>query len=762
MNQAYPRQPAEKWRFAKLGGFDQVELKRASDLLALPELDQKLWAALSCPTHGLYFDERTLQLLDSDGDGRIRVPEVLAAVRWVGKVLKNPSDLLQQKASLPLAAINDHDEEGKQLLACAKEVLKNLGKPQASEITDEDLADMAKIFAETRFNGDGIVPAKAAADETGQAAISDIMACQGELIDRCGEPGIDAEKLTQFFADAQVYYDWWRECDREAAQVRGNIADPESAAASLDKIKAKIDDYFTRCRLAAFDERAATALNPSDARYEQLAGFDLAPELEAVAQLPLATIGPDRDLPLGGGLNPAWSDALAQLRADVLTPLLGTLESLSYAQWRDVLGRFADYRAWLAQKPASAAAGLPIASVKTYLESGTQAKLAALIEQDLALKAEADAIDGLSRLLHYHRDLYRLLNNFVSFRDFYTAEPHAIFQAGTLYLDGRACRLCVKVDDVATHGKLAELSKIFLAYCECRRQGSSEKLTIAAAFTDGDSDNLRVGRNGVFYDRAGQDWDATVVKIIENPISIQQAFWAPYKRVARMINEQLEKSASARDKAAHEGAFKGINEAGAQAGEGKAPPAATAFDVGKFAGIFAAIGLAIGAIGTALASVFSGFLALQWWQMPPVIAGIMMAVSGPSMFIAFLKLRQRNLAPLLDACGWAVNAKAYINIPFGHLLTDVAKLPKDAETHLADPFGEKPSRWPALLLLLALLAGAGWAWRQGYIGPATAPPTAGETPATAPAPANGPIAPPGPATPTPAPEAAKPAAKPAK
>ena len=72
-----------------------------------------------------------------------------------------------------------------------------------------------------------------------------------------------------------------------------------------------------------------------------------------------------------------------------------------------------------------------------------------------------------------------------------------------------------------------------------------EKMTIAAAFTDGDSDNLMVGRNGLFYDRKGQDWDATITKIIENPISIRQAFWAPYKKLVRLIEEQVARRAAA-------------------------------------------------------------------------------------------------------------------------------------------------------------------------------------------------------------------------
>ncbi len=733
---------SEKWRFARLGGFDQVELTRGSDLLALPALDQKLWAALSCPTQGLFFDKQTLALLDTDNDGRIRANEVIEALRWVSKVLKNPADLIQTNSSLPLAAINDADEEGRQLLASAREILKNLGKADATELTTDDLADMTKIFADTRFNGDGIIPVKAATDDAGQQAIQDVITCCGEVEDRCGEPGINLEKIEQFFKDANAYFDWWQHSDNEAVQIRSKIADTETAAALLAQLSPKIDDFYTRCQLAAFDAGAATLLNPADSLYEQLAGIDVSAASQEVAKLPLAAIASGSDLPLSTGLNPAWRDAVIQLKTLVLVPLLGETDKLSFAQWQNVIGQFADYQAWLQQKPANSVEGLGLERIKTLLQNNTETTLNGLISEDLALEPHAHAIDSVVRLLHYYRDLYTLLNNFVSFRDFYSAEPHGIFQAGTLYLDGRSCQLCVKVENVDNHAKLAELSKMFLAYCECRRQGSNETFTIAAAFTGGDSDNLRVGRNGVFYDRSGLDWDATIVKIIENPISIKEAFWSPYKRVARMINEQLEKSASARDKAAQANTFKGVSEAGA-ADPAKAPPAP--FDVAKFAGIFAAIGLAIGAIGTALAAVLGSFMSLAWWQMPLALIGIMLIISCPSMFIAYLKLRQRNLAPVLDACGWAVNAKAYINIPFGKLLTGVAKLPQDAERRMVDPFGEKKSPWKSYLLLLILIASAAYAWHNGYIGPKQPEPTADvaapaaaapaktETPAAAPA-----------------------------
>lgn len=80
-------------------------------------------------------------------------------------------------------------------------------------------------------------------------------------------------------------------------------------------------------------------------------------------------------------------------------------------------------------------------------------------------------------------------------------------------------------EDPARHAGLASAAGAFLAYCECVRKATGEKMYIVTAFTNGDSDHLAVGRNGVFYDRQGRDWDATIVRLVEHPISLREAFW---------------------------------------------------------------------------------------------------------------------------------------------------------------------------------------------------------------------------------------------
>ena len=451
----------------------------------------------------------------------------------------------------------------------------------------------------------------------------------------------------------------------------------EAACAAVAAVKEKIDDYFVRCRLAQFDARSSDSMNVAEDTFKALGATALVMDAEGIAALPLAKIvaasgatsvgAGDTPLDLDSGINPAWAARIAAVRDAAITPLLGAQTKLSQSDWQLVQDKLATFRDWIASKPA----GLP---------------------------AEAQAVRDIERLARYVRDLMPLANNFVAFRGFYTRTSKATFQIGTLYLDGRSAELCVSVLDPAKHASLASLSRLFITYCECTR--GAEKLQIAAAFTAGDVDQLMVGKNGVFYDRNGLDWDATIVRMAEHPISLRQAFWSPYKRLARMISEQLQKMAAA--KAA------GVD--AQMSATATANPAAkvapTAFDIGKFAGIFAAIGLAVGAIGTIAAAIISGLLGLAWWQMPLAVGGIMLLISAPSVIMAWFKLRSRNLGPILDANGWAINARARINIPFGTSLTKRAILPEGAERSLSDPYAEKETPWVTYLavFLVAVLA----------------------------------------------------------
>jgi hypothetical protein len=708
-----------RWRFFRAGGFDQVKLSSGQDFANLDSLDQKLWVALACPIRGLDFDPRTTELIDTDKDGRIRVPELIAAARFACANLKRPDDLLAAGSQLALDAINDSTPDGKTLLAAARQVLINLGMGEATHISIEVFSDPVKLFADTLFNGDGVIIAESAQDDDDEArrVIGEISTCIGQTPDRCGKLGVSQAQIETFFAALREQDAWFKEGEGDPAVFFLGLARTEAAAQALSGVSAKVDDYFARTRVAAFDPRTPALLNRSEESYQDVFAADMTLAGSELAGFPLAQILPDRPLPLAGGLNPAYRAAIAALRRDTIEPMLGERAALTESDWLAVLERFQPHLTWRGVQRGEAVSGLGIVRVRAILASGVEARLAELVGKDLALEPETTAIDNLERLVRYHRDLYRICRNFVSFEDFYEGKEPASFQLGTLYLDQRACTLCLPVADPARHAVLAGLAGAYLAYLDCSRAASADKMQIVAAFTAGDSDNLMIGRNGVFYDRQGLDWDATITKIIDNPISVRQAFFAPYKKLARLIEEQVAKRASAADASANQqlghAATTTVNIDKTVSPAAPPPPAAKKLDIGTVA----ALGVAFGAIGSFLTAIVGYATGVFRLGIPATVGAflaVVLIISMPSVVMAYLKLRKRNLGPILDSNGWAINTRARINVPFGATLTAVPKLPPGSRRDLQDRFAEKNFPAKRLVFFLVLVA-LGVTWAQGKL-----------------------------------------------
>lgn len=497
-----------KWSFANVGGVTRVRIQSAEDIRHLGELDKKMWTVLSCPTTGLEICSDSLSLMDLDGDGQLRLKEVVATADYLCSALKDPQSLFGQSDRIALDNIAD-------------EAVKAVAEKIAGENKDVALADV-------------------------QAAIDAVT--------------IEAQPVPEAPFEADV--------------------------------------------IAAYKEKQA----------EYAAYF----EQEKLQKLGLALIPED-------AVKPGMKE-------------------------KDFMAMGAKIAEWEAAKGAVEAANAD------------------------ALAAAKAEFEPLRKLLLLHRDFYRLLRNFVTLEDFYDLDETTIasFQAGTLIIDQRACHLCVRVNDMSKHDAQAPLSGIYLLYCNCVNKKTGKTMQIVAAVTQGEIKNLNVGKNAIFYDNDGLDYDATVTKIIDNPISIRQAFWTPYRKFGNWIQEKINKSAAEKDAKAFDDM---TAKADAAAGDPAAAEKKPAFDIAKFAGIFAAIGMALGMIGTALVALFSGLATLHWWQLLLVFVGILLLISGPSMIMAWLKLRRRNLAPLLNANGWAVNAEAIISVPFGRTLTEQVAFP---------------------------------------------------------------------------------------
>lgn len=542
---------AYKWNFETVGGNTRVKISTGEDIQHLGELDQKMWTVLSCPTQGLEIPQTTLSLMDSDGDGHIRVNEVVKASQWLCSVLKNADLLLDETDEIALNDLNEENAEAQQMLAVAKQIA---GENDKVTLADVLAAEAAKAATVPEFETKALP-----------------------------EAPVDGGVIAAYHAQKEAY-----------------------------------DKYFEDLRLEKMGLAVADAEN--------------APKISAKA----------------------WTELTAKISA---------------------------YEAEVAQINADNAAA----------EAAAKA----------AIEAATAEFQSLIKLLRLKKAFYPLLKNYVTFSDFYSKKAKAVFQCGTLVIDQRECSLCVRVADAGAMGAQAGLSGMYLLFCDCENKPTGKKMSIIAAMTAGDIRNLSVGKNAIFYDCDGLDYEAKVTKIIDNPISIRQAFWTPYKKFADWVSGLINKSVAEKEAKGFEDMKANATTATEQAASGEKKEAAP-FDIAKFAGIFAAFGMALGAIGTALVAVANGLGSLEWWQLILVVVGILLVISGPSMLMAYFKLRKRNLAPVLNANGWAVNAEAIVNVPFGNTLTAMAKFP--IVKTINDPYSTDMPTWKKWCLSLAALA----------------------------------------------------------
>ena len=400
--------------------------------------------------------------------------------------------------------------------------------------------------------------------------------------------------------------------------------------------------------------------------------------------MPLVTDEPDKALPLREHLNPKHLEAILDFAEKCVKPLVGPDKgSLSRLEYKAIKAKFAPYRAWVAAKP--------VMSPKS---------------KDGLLEEE--------RFLRYKLHLGELLENYISMDRLYGEESYAIFQTGILRIDSREMNLCFHVDSEAAHSALVDKSNCCVIYLKLSRPAEKAERLICAVVTAGRVGTLYVGRNGVFYDRDGKDWEAVVTKVVENQVSLIEAFWAPWKKIGDSVAEMAKKFIGDKQAKATESVQKGTEST--QAGG-----AAMASSV-------AAIGIGIGMVGTAAAALISAIKGLHpWWMFFVALAAVVLVVSVPSMILAYFKLRRRDLGAILNASGWAINREMRFSMKRARGFTKCVRKPI----------------WPfvlALGLIAAVLIGIcvgnshNW-WSKDCCEQPAATPVAEQAPAAQPAPA---------------------------
>jgi len=670
--------PESQMTFQRFGRSYHLRIDSAEDLAMALDLDEARWVATGVPTATLNCDATLLGLLDGDSDGRILCSDMKRAVRWTLDGLRDRDGITAASDTLSLDAINMDDPEGERIYASARKVLAGLGEPDAEQITLAQVRQIKATVAGASVSEAGVVLPDAHADDDIRRFLADIIATVGGAEHPSGSPGVGKAQLDAFVAQARAWLDW----SAQALPPTGGGDCPvmplgertAEAFALYSSLRGKIDQYFAQCDAVSLDPRAAEHVAPS---VEELGALDLDdPKAidDFIRKSPLAIPRADGALDLGGRLNQSYADKLARLRGEVLETVLGgPVESLSQDQWSRVKAFFAAHEAWATGAPDQTVAVLGADVLGEYLDERFGLAVDKLIAESAETAFVLDNIRLTEKLILYQANLLALANNFVSFPHLYDPDCRAMFEMGTLVMDGRRFQMSIRVTDRKRHAAIAKTGNMYVLYVQITDPGEGGNYEVAVPVTSGGKGNLCVGKRGIFQDVAGRELDARVVQIIENPISVVEALISPFQRLAKMLSGKIESITATAEKQFDTVAAGVVDKVDAPRPAAKPAGPSKGMLAG---GLLMGGGVALAAVASALAYVTKTLADVKWWHILLGVGGVILAVMLPVAVVALIKLRRRDLSAIMEGSGWAINARMRLTMRQGRFFTSRPRLPK--------------------------------------------------------------------------------------
>ncbi|MBR1608571.1 MAG: hypothetical protein IJ678_03025 [Kiritimatiellae bacterium] len=665
-------------KFEKFGKAYHLAIETPADLKDVLALDDSFWAAVSAPTAAFREDPAFLRYVDSDGNGRMRSDEVRAALRWLLDTLADDSKIGAPDDDLDLSAVRKDSAAGPGLLVTAAYVNEQAGRNDGRI----RLADVRAAMAELRgkpLNGDGILVPAAAGDDAALAEyVEAAVAATGGSDDISGAKGVSSAQLAEFAAAAKDYLEWKALGADDNAETMPFGADTPAVYNLFARHRDAVDRFFVLADFQRWDPAGAAKYLAADTASDSAA--------TAFEAAPLARPLPDGSLPLDGpGVNPLRRDVVAALRDGLFGRVLGRTapESVTEDDWKKVKAALAGHGAWLASKKGAIVESFPVEKLRAWADGPCAEKAAKLQEEDEVVAKRVGAFADLEKLLLFHRRLPRFLENYVSLSEFYHPDRTSLFERGRLLLDGRWFNLAIEVADPAAHSAVAKNGGLFTMYLKVEPVGGPAPFTVVVPATSGTRGNIAVGKRGVFFDLDGREYDATVVSVIEAPISLKEAILSPFQNIAKAIMGKIENlSAAAQSK---------IEKTGIDAADavesGKAPVAAPAPEkappqgggAAGAVGMFAGVSVAIAALGSAFAFIAKSVAAMSWTSRALALLAVLVVVFGPIVLAGVLKLMRQDMGPIIEGCGWAVNKSMRLTRKLRRQFTVTKAYPEEAE-----------------------------------------------------------------------------------
>ena len=681
--------------FRRYGRSYHLHIETAAELQSVLELDQAHWVATNAPINTINCDRTFLALMDTDKNGRIICQEVKDGIVWLLEVFSEHEGISRGSQRLRLGAINCDNPQGKEIHEAAVKMLRRLGRGDAEEITLEDIRQIKTQMQSQSVSEAGVILPEAAEDAQVSEFISEVIATVGGVEHPGGALGVDQGKLDEFVKQAEAFLKWHQQGQIPAGKAKTEImplgAQTPGKYAILSSVADKIEQYFAQCTVLALGEKFGEQMGWTPAELQELDLDDPTVIEDVLRKAPLAKPRAADVLCLAEQINPYYARALARFGKEVLPVVLKeTHDTMTSQQWGQIKDFFAAHKAWVQGKPSTALESLGVQKLRSCVVGEFAKAGKALIAKSKDTAFALDNIRLVEKAVLYQTYMISLANNFVSFPHLYDPRKRAMFEMGTLVMDGRRFNLAVNSVNRAQHATVAQTSNMYVLYVEVAPKDGSTTYEVAMPVTSGGRGNLCLGKRGVFYDLAGTEADAKVVHIIENPISLAEALLAPFLRLGRMLTGKIESITAEAEKKFDSKASMAMNQA-------TAAPAAKGGLGGSTGGMLLGAGVAMAALGSALAYITTTLAQTRPLAIVVGVLVVLLAVMVPISIVAYLKLRKRDISAILEGSGWAINARMRLTRKQGKFFSERPKYPEGSK-------GIARLSWRLVVVIIAVLA----------------------------------------------------------
>lgn len=713
--------------FRRIGGAGQLALRDIDDLPHVLELDEAHWALTGIDIDFLRTDRQFLDFIDEDHNGIIQADEVKRAVAWFLAHIRPEARPELGSPELRLDSIDVSAPEGAALFAAARVVLRNLGIPDSPVLSLSQIRNDDGILSNACCNGDGVITPGCFTGDCREGAsaipenphlaeiVSRIMEIIGSCRDLTGAEGINRELLDSFRSGAEQYLSWYEAPENRPELLRPCGERTADFAAAVENLQERIDRYFLHC--AALDFLPGLSCRPPLVEGDGDVP-ESAPMQELLEKLPIATPRPDRVLDFSAPLNPLYEKELHALAAHPAMAEFLTGSVLSEAMWRRLTSLLTPCLEWKNAEPDKAYEKIEPAILKQWLTDGSLEELRRRIDEDLTIARELTAYHSLIKLTLFQQYLLEFLNNYVSLGALFNPRAASMLQTGKLVMDGRHYTFATPVKNLAEHKRIATMSDICVLYVEATtgRTENARRMTLAVAVTSGNIRNLFIGKHGIFYAVDGSVWDARIIDLIQQPVSISEALKMPFFRFGEFVARLAARFFSTKSTEVQKTLEKTITTGAVLTPPAPAPAAKPQTPAVSGSMMLMGGGIGIAAIGSSVAFIIKSLQNISILNVLAVLLGIILIFGGPMVVISLVKLYRRNISRFLEANSCAVNRPMRLSRKLGLVFTFAPPLPRagllkeDLVDLFRKPTVSKGIRFFQIVLLLLAVAAAILCW----------------------------------------------------